>query len=458
MALIKSISGIRGTIGGPVGNNLTPQDIVECTAAFGYWLLQNQATPKIVIGKDGRISGELVRNLVSQTLIGLGIDVIDLGYSTTPTVEMAVPAENAGAGIIITASHNPKEWNALKYLNQIGEFISKKDGETLLQLLEDKAIQYADVDQLGNYQQMDGYIEKHVEAILAMPLVDKTAIKAREFKIAIDCINSTGAIAMPVLLDALGCEYTLINGTVNGEFAHNPEPLPKNLISLSEMVRSGDLDLGVAVDPDVDRLALVCDDGSMFGEEYTLVAVADYFLQHKKGPTVSNLSSSRALRDVTEKHGCTYYASAVGEVNVVEKMKAVQAVIGGEGNGGIIVPELHYGRDALAGLALILSYLAKANIKLGALKASYPHYHMIKDKIALTPEIDLVGILKALEQKFQHEDYNTIDGLKINFADGWVHMRKSNTEPIIRIYSEGPTKERANELVNMIKTEVQTMI
>ena len=458
MALIKSISGIRGTIGGSVGDNLTPQDIVECTAAFGYWLIQNQAPRKVIIGKDGRISGELVQNLVAQTLVGLGIDVIDLGYSTTPTVEMAVPAQSAGAGIIITASHNPKEWNALKFLNHKGEFISKKDGETLLQLLEDKAIQYASVESLGSYQKMDGYIEKHVEAILAMPLVDQEAVKAKKFKVAVDCINSTGAIAMPVLLDALGCEYTLINDAVNGEFAHNPEPLPKNLIDLSETVRSGGMDLGIAVDPDVDRLALVCEDGSMFGEEYTLVAVADYFLQHKKGPTVSNLSSSRALRDVTERHGCTYYASAVGEVNVVEKMKAINAVIGGEGNGGIIVPELHYGRDALAGVALVLSYLAKANMSLGALKATYPIYTMVKDKIALTPDIDLVSILQKLENHFQNEDYNTIDGLKINFADGWVHMRKSNTEPIIRIYSEAPNIDRARQLVDMVKSQVEQLI
>ena len=458
MALIKSISGIRGTIGGKVGDNLTPQDIVECTAAFGYWLIQNGAVKRVIIGKDGRISGELVSNLVAQTLISLGIDVIDLGFSTTPTVEVAVPKEGAGAGIIITASHNPKEWNALKFLNHKGEFISKKDGETLLKLLDDKAIQYASVDELGSYQKMEGYIDQHIQAILAMPLVDVDAIKSKQFNIGVDCINSTGSIAIPPLLDALGCQYTLINGTLNGEFAHNPEPLPKNLQSLAKTMTDQNLDLGIAVDPDVDRLALVCEDGSMFGEEYTLVAVADYYLKNQKGATVSNLSSSRALADVTNRHGGTYYASAVGEVNVVEKMKAVNAVIGGEGNGGIIVPELHYGRDALAGIALILSHLAQSGLKLSELKATYPSYFMVKDKIALTPGIDLVGILKQLEQKYSHENFNTIDGLKIDFENGWVHMRKSNTEPIIRIYSEANTQEYAKQLVKMIKLDVQAIL
>ncbi len=458
MSLIKSISGIRGTIGGAAGENLTPQDIVECTAAFGAWLLQQDVNKKVVIGRDGRITGAMVSSLVSQTLVALGFEVIDLDHSTTPTVEMAVPAESAGAGIIITASHNPKHWNALKFLNHKGEFISKKDGETLLKLLDTGAIQYAEVDQLGSYTRADGYLEKHIDAILGHPLVDVDAVKAANLKVAVDCINSTGAISIPLLLDKLGCDYTLINGEVTGQFAHNPEPLAKNLVELSETVRSKGLNLGIAVDPDVDRLAFVCEDGSMFGEEYTLVAVADYVLQHKKGNTVSNLSSSRALRDVTQKHGGTYYASAVGEVNVVAKMKEMNAVIGGEGNGGIIVPELHYGRDALAGIALTFTYLAKSGKSLLDLKAEYPAYEMVKDKINLTPEIDLAAILTTLEERFKEEDYNTIDGLKIDFPDGWVHLRKSNTEPIIRVYSEAGSKQKAEELVRMIKNEVNQIL
>ena len=458
MSLIKSISGIRGTIGGNAGENLTPQDIVECTAAFGTWLIQKGANKKVVIGRDGRITGEMVKSLVTQTLIALGFEVIDLDYSTTPTVEMAVPVENAGAGIILTASHNPKHWNALKFLNDKGEFISKADGEVLLQLLKDGAITYAEVDEIGSYSRKSGYIEKHIDAILAHPLVDAEAIKRANLKVAVDCINSTGAISIPPLLEKLGCEYILINEEVTGDFAHNPEPLAKNLVELSETIRSQSLNLGIAVDPDVDRLALVCEDGSMFGEEYTLVAVADYVLQHKKGNTVSNLSSSRALRDITQKHGGIYYASAVGEVNVVAKMKEMHAVIGGEGNGGIIVPELHYGRDALAGIALVLTYLAKSGKTLLQLKQEYPAYEMVKDKISLTPNIDLATILAQLEESYKEEDYNTIDGLKINFADGWVHMRKSNTEPIIRIYSEAGTSERAKELVQTIKDKVENII
>ena len=458
LSLIKSISGIRGTIGGPAGENLTPQDIVECTAAFGAWLIQKGANKKVVIGRDGRITGEMVKNLVTQTLIALGFEVIDLDYSTTPTVEMAVPEENAGAGIILTASHNPKHWNALKFLNDKGEFISKADGETLLQLLKEGAITYAEVDQIGSCIKKTGYIEKHIEAILAHPLVDAAAVKAAGYKVAVDCINSTGAISIPPLLEKLGCEYILINDEVTGDFAHNPEPLAKNLVELSETIRTQALNLGIAVDPDVDRLALVCEDGSMFGEEYTLVAVADYVLQHRKGNTVSNLSSSRALRDITQKHGGTYFASAVGEVNVVAKMKEMNAVIGGEGNGGIIVPELHYGRDALAGIALVLTYLAKSGKSLLQLKHEYPKYEMVKDKINLTPDIDLASILTKLEEQFKSEDYNTIDGLKINFADGWVHLRKSNTEPIIRVYSEAGTKERAEEFVKMMKDKVMNMI
>ncbi len=458
MALIKSISGIRGTIGGKAGDNLTPIDIVECTAAFGYWLKQEGAPMTVVIGRDGRISGALVSNLVSQTLVSLGFDVVDLGLSTTPTVEMAVPAFDAGAGIIVTASHNPKQWNALKFLNQKGEFISKKDGETLLQLLSEGAITFNEVDELGSYRQEEGYLERHIEQIFALAAVDLAAVRARSFKVVVDAVNSTGALSVPPILQRMGCEVVLINGEINGEFAHNPEPLPKNLQQLSEAVKAHGADLGIAVDPDVDRLAFVNEDGSMFGEEYTLVAVADYMLSQKRGSTVSNLSSTRALRDVTEKHGGTYYASAVGEVNVVEKMKAVNAVIGGEGNGGIIVPELHYGRDALAGIALFLSHLAKTGKTMSALRASYPSYEMVKDKIALDASIDLAKLLVELETAHKNDPYNTIDGLKIDFPDSWVHLRKSNTEPIIRIYAEGATQAEAADLVNSIKGEVEEIL
>ncbi len=458
LALIKSISGIRGTIGGRAGENLTPQDIVECTAAFGYWLLQSGARPKVVIGRDGRISGKMVSSLVANTLVGLGIDVLDLGHSTTPTVEVAVPAEQAGAGIIITASHNPREWNALKFLNSAGEFISKADGEALLALLSTGAIEYPSVDQIATYQKGAGYIQKHIDQILAHPLVDVEAIKAKKFKVVADVVNSTGAIAIPPLLEQLGCQAILLNGEVTGEFAHNPEPLPVNLKALSETVVKEGAHLGVAVDPDVDRLALVQEDGEMFGEEYTLVAVADYFLQQRPGNTVSNLSSSRALRDVTRRHGGEYYASAVGEVNVVAKMKEMEAVIGGEGNGGIIVPDLHYGRDALAGIALVLSHLAKSGKTLSELRATYPAYEIVKDKIALTPEVDMAKLLEQLHTKYQNEECNTIDGLKIDFAEGWVHLRKSNTEPIIRVYAESESAEAARELAARIKGEALELI
>jgi len=458
LTLIKSISGFRGTIGGKANDNLTPQDIVECTAAFGYWLLQQGAPPKVVIGRDGRISGQMVSQLASATLQGLGIDVVDLGLSTTPTVEMAVPLEQAGAGIIITASHNPKQWNALKFVNHRGEFISKEDGERLLQLLDEGEITYAEVDQLGTYTQQEGYIEKHIEAILASPWVDAEVVKSKGFKVAVDCINSTGAISIPPLLEALGCEAILLNKTINGQFAHNPEPLPKHLEGLSSTVVKQKAHLGVAVDPDVDRLALVCENGELFGEEYTLVAVADYILQQKPGNTVSNLSSTRALRDVTRKHGGQYHASAVGEVNVVQKMKEAEAVIGGEGNGGVIVPDLHYGRDALAGLAIFLTYLAKSGMQATELKAQYPQYFMKKDKIALTPEIDVDALLKQLEEKFSQEDYNTIDGLKINFEHGWVHLRKSNTEPIIRVYSEGRSSDEAKGFARQMHEAVAEIL
>lgn len=458
MALIKSISGIRGTIGGKAGDNLTPIDIVECTAAFGYWIKQEGAPMTVVIGRDGRISGALVSSLVAQTLVSLGFEVVDLGLSTTPTVEMAVPAFKAGAGIIVTASHNPKQWNALKFLNQNGEFISKKDGETLLQLLSEGAITFNEVDELGAYRKEEGYLERHMEQIFALPAVDLATVRAKSFKVVVDAVNSTGALSVPPMLERMGCEVVLINGEITGQFAHNPEPLPKNLQQLSAAVVSHKADLGIAVDPDVDRLAFVNEDGTMFGEEYTLVAVADYMLSQNPGSTVSNLSSTRALRDVTEQHGGTYYASAVGEVNVVEKMKEVNAVIGGEGNGGIIVPELHYGRDALAGIALFLSHLAKTGKTMSALRASYPTYEMVKDKIALDPSIDLVNLLDKLETAHKDDPYNTIDGLKIDFPDSWVHLRKSNTEPIIRIYAEGATQTAAAELVNAIKGEVHEIL
>lgn len=453
MALIKSISGIRGTIGGQKGDNLTPIDIVECTAALGQWMKEQGAPLKVVVGRDGRISGKIVSQLAVHTLLALGIDVIDLGLSTTPTVEMAVPHLQAGAGIIFTASHNPKNWNALKFLNQQGEFISKSAGARLLDIIAAGDLHYASVENLGQYQKKQGVIDWHIEQILALPLVQAKLIQKKQFKVVVDAINSTGAISVPPLLEKLGCETILLNGTVDGNFAHNPEPLPTNLTQLAEAVVREKADLGIAVDPDVDRLAFVCEDGSMFGEEYTLVAVADYYLQQSPGNTVSNLSSTRALRDVTEKNGGQYHASAVGEVNVVEKMKAVQAVVGGEGNGGIIVPELHYGRDALAGIALFLSHLAASNKSIAQLRATFPDYQMVKDKIALSPALDVDEVIKQLHERYKSEDCNTIDGLKINFRDSWVHLRKSNTEPIIRVYAEAATEEAAKALVEQIKQE-----
>ncbi|MEL7121820.1 MAG: phosphoglucosamine mutase [Bacteroidota bacterium] len=458
MALIKSISGIRGTIGGKKGENLTPQDIVECTAAFAQWLINEGQNKKIIIGRDARISGRMVNQLVVNTLIGMGFDVIDLGLSTTPTVEIAVPMENAGAGIILTASHNPKEWNALKLLNHKGEFISKEDGAAFLDLLKSGAITYAAVDQLGSYKVDDSYLAKHIDLIVNHPMVDVEKVEASHFNVVVDAINSSGAIAIPLLLDRLGVRYTVLNSEPNGQFAHNPEPLEKYLTGLSKEVVNQKADLGIVVDPDVDRLAFMNEDGSMFGEEYTLVAIADYILGKNKGNTVSNLSSTKALRDVTEKHGGTYYASAVGEVNVVKTMKANNAVIGGEGNGGIIVPDLHYGRDALIGIALFLSHLATFGENISKLRATYPTYYMIKDKIALTPEIDLQALLNKLENQFKEENYNRIDGLKIDYPDGWVHLRGSNTEPIIRVYSEGPSQERAQELADQMKKAAAELI
>jgi len=431
LALIKSISGIRGTIGGSVGTNLTAQDIVSSAAGYGTWLLQKNKQPKVVIGRDARISGELVSQLVTSTLRMLGIHVIDLGLSTTPTVEIAVVEEAADGGIILTASHNPKNWNALKLLNDQGEFISAQDGQELLNMIKGGQIEYAEVDKLGTLQKIEGYMERHVQQILSLPLVNIAAIKSRGFKVVVDCINSTGALIIPALLSDLGCEVILLNGDVTGNFAHNPEPIPQNLTSLSQIVLNEKADVGIAVDPDVDRLAFVCEDGEMFGEEYTLVAVADYILKHKVGNTVSNLSSTRALRDVTEKHGGTYHAAAVGEVNVVNKMKACNAVIGGEGNGGVIYPAYHYGRDALVGIALFLSHLANFGKPVSFLRSTYPSYTISKNKIQLTPDINVDNLLAKLQEKYKNYELNTIDGLKIELDKDWIHLRKSNTEPII---------------------------
>jgi len=461
MTLIKSISGIRGTIGGAPNDGLTPLDIVKFTSAYGTWIIRRNAGKKckVVIGRDARISGEMVQNIVVGTLQGLGIDVIDLDFSTTPTVEVAVPMENAQGGIILTASHNPKQWNALKLLNEKGEFISASDGEDVLAIAENSSFIYADVDALGSYKKDDSYLQKHIQAVLDLPLVDVQAIKSKNFKVAIDCVNSTGGIFIPALLKALGVTNILeLYCEPNGQFPHNPEPLPENLTEISNQIKSQKADVGFVVDPDVDRLAIVCENGEMFGEEYTLVAIADYVIKHTPGNTVSNLSSTRALRDVTEKNGNTYFASAVGEVNVVEMMKAQNAIIGGEGNGGIIYPELHYGRDALVGIALFLTHLAKSNMTCSALRASYPNYFISKNKIELTPQINVDEILIKMEKKYQHENVNTIDGVKIDFPTEWVHLRKSNTEPIIRIYSESATMESADALANKIIDDIKQMI
>ncbi len=459
MALIKSISGIRGTIGGTPGNSLTPPDIVKYTAAYGAWVKQQGDNRKLVIGRDGRISGELVRNLVVSTLQAMGFDVLDLGLSTTPTVEMAVMWEQAGGGIILTASHNSAEWNALKLLNKDGEFLSAADGQWILDQAERGDLQFAEIDQLGTVSYSDNAGPKHVDAILAHALVDVAAIKTKQLKVVVDPVNSTGAIYVPLLLEALGVtDVTVINGEVNGRFAHNPEPLAENLRELCDTVRNTKADLGIAVDPDVDRLCLVSEDGSLFGEEYTLVAVADYVLSYNKGNTVSNMSSTRALRDVTEKHGGSYFPSAVGEVNVVAKMKAHNAVIGGEGNGGVIVPELHYGRDALAGIALFLSHLARSGKKMTALRASYPHYTISKNKIELEPGINVQEIFSKIQEKYRDQPINTEDGLKIEFDKNWVHLRTSNTEPIIRIYAESSDEAAANQLAGRIMEDIRNLI
>ena len=452
LTLIKSISGIRGTIGGRPGQNLTPVDVVECTAGLGIWLKRRNGNQKIVVGRDGRISGSIVSNLAVNTLLSMGIDVVDLGLSTTPTVEMMVPKLNAGAGIIFTASHNPKEWNALKFLTHTGEFISGEDGQEIIDIIKEGSLIFSDVDHLGKYCTYEGSMEYHISEILKYRHVNCEAIQKAGLHVVVDCINSTGAISLPPLLDALSVKYTLLNDDNFGHFAHNPEPLPKHLEQLSQTVIDQKAHLGISVDPDVDRLAFVNEDGSMFGEEFTLVAVADYILSREKGNTVSNLSSTRALADVTNIHGGNYSASAVGEVNVVNEMKRTNAIIGGEGNGGVIVPDLHYGRDALAGIAIFLSLLAEKGISMTELKATYPTYVIIKDKLELTPSLDLDLIFANIKERFKNEKINEIDGLKIDFADGWVHMRKSNTEPIVRIYCEAKDDNTAQSLIQKVKS------
>ncbi|MGI4728290.1 MAG: phosphoglucosamine mutase [Janthinobacterium lividum] len=459
MTLIKSISGIRGTIGGQAGNALTPADIVKFTAAFGSWVIKKTGIKIVVVGRDARISGQMVLNLVTGTLQGMGIDVIDLGLSTTPTVEIAVPMENAGGGIIITASHNPKQWNALKLLNHDGEFISEANGAEVLELAESGEVVFAEVNHLGKLIKDDSYLQKHIALVLALPLVDAAAIKNANFKIVVDAVNSTGGIFVPALLRALGVEIIHeIFCEPDGNFPHNPEPLPENLTALSKEVLAKKADLGIAVDPDVDRLCFISEDGNVFGEEYTLVAVADYVLKNTTGNTVSNLSSTRALLDVTEKAKGQYFVSAVGEVNVVNKMKEVNAVIGGEGNGGVIYPELHYGRDALVGIALFLTHLAKFGRSVSVLRSTYPSYYISKNKITLTPEMDIDALLDSVKDKYQRQPHTTIDGLKIEFGSDWVHLRRSNTEPIIRIYSEGNSEQVANSLANKMISDIKEIL
>jgi phosphomannomutase len=461
MALIKSISGIRGTIGGMPGDGLSPIDVVKFAAAFGTFIQKRSGKkrPIIVLGRDARISGEMVNSLVVATLNGLGVDVLDLGLSTTPTVEVAVPMEKADAGIILTASHNPKEWNALKLLNEKGEFIDAEEGAEVLRLAESDELVFAEVDDLGVHRHSDEYLNKHIQAVLDLPLVNVEAIKKANFKVAVDAVNSSGGIFIPALLEALGVvQIEKLYCDPTGHFPHNPEPLPAHLTALSDLVREKKCDLGFVVDPDVDRLAMVCEDGSMFGEEYTLVAVADYILKHTPGNTVSNMSSTRALRDVTEKHGQKYTAAAVGEVNVVNEMKAVNAVIGGEGNGGIIYPELHYGRDALVGVAMFLSHLADVKMTCSELRDAYPKYTISKNKIALEPSMDVDGILKSMAHLHREEQVDTKDGVKIDFDEEWVHLRKSNTEPIIRIYAESRSEEKAEALALKTIQEIRSFL
>ena len=459
MTLIKSISGIRGTIGGNVGDNLTPIDAVKFAAAYGVWLksYRNKESLTVVVGRDARLSGHMIQSLVMQTLVGLGIDIIDVDLSTTPTVEVAVPLEHADGGIILTASHNPKQWNALKLLNEKGEFLNAAEGQKILEIAESDNFQFAEVDDLGTIKRNDAYIDIHVDEVLNLPLVNVEAIKKAKFRVVVDGVNSTGGIAIPRLLEELGVETTKLYCDPTGHFPHNPEPLKEHLTDLSEAVKSSACDFGIVVDPDVDRLAFMDENGEMFGEEYTLVACADYVLSQTPGNTVSNMSSTRALSDVTAKHGGQYEASAVGEVNVVELMKKNNAIIGGEGNGGIIYPELHYGRDALVGVALFLSLLADKKMSVSALRASYPNYFMSKKKIELTPNLDVDGILKAMESKYNGERITTIDGVKIDFKESWVHLRKSNTEPIIRIYTEAMTADAANSLANKIISEIKAI-
>ena len=459
MTLIKSISGIRGTIGGNVGDNLTPVDAVKFASAYGTWLKNYSKKDKItvVVGRDARISGPMIHNLVVNTLIGLGIDVIDLGLSTTPTVEVAVPLEKAEGVIILTASHNPKQWNALKLLNEKGEFLNGEEGLKILEIAESEGFNFSDVDNLGTITINDAYMDIHIDEVLNLPLVDIEAVKAAKFKVVVDGVNSSGGIIIPRLLELMGVEVVELYCEPNGHFPHNPEPLKEHLTDISELVVKEKAHLGIVVDPDVDRLAFICEDGEMFGEEYTLVACADYVLSKTPGNTVSNMSSSRALRDVTNAHNGNYEASAVGEVNVVELMKKNNAVIGGEGNGGIIYPELHYGRDSLVGVALFLTHLADKKMTVSALRASYPEYYMSKNKIELTPQIDVDAILVAMTEKYKNEDCTTVDGVKIDFAENWVHLRKSNTEPIIRIYTEAATQELADSLALRIIDEIKAV-
>lgn len=459
MALIKSISGIRGTIGGKTGDNLTPLDIVKFTAAYGTLLLQQGANKKVVVGRDGRISGAIVKDLVISTLKSLGLNVVDLDLSTTPTVEMAVLFENAGGGIILTASHNPKEWNALKLLNHRGEFIDNEQGKKVLDIAEREDFSFAAVDKLGETTRDDSSLQKHIEAIVNYGLVDAAAIKKAKFKIVVDAVNSTGAIAVPLLLKALGVkEIEVLNSEVNGKFAHNPEPLPEHLTVLSREVVKQNASLGIAVDPDVDRLCFVCEDGSMFGEEYTLVAVADYVLSSRKGNTVSNMSSTRALKDITIKHGGEYFSSAVGEVNVVNKMKEVNAVIGGEGNGGIILPDLHYGRDALIGIALFLTHLANTKKTAKQLRNSFPDYFISKNKIKLEKGVDVKSVFEKIKDKYRNQPINIEDGLKIEFDTDWVHLRTSNTEPIIRIYAESNFETTADNIAKRLMKDISEVM
>ena len=460
MTLIKSISGIRGTIGGPTGDTLNPLDIVKFTTAYATFMkrgAKGEGRNKIVVGRDARISGDMVRNVVCGTLMGMGLDVIDIDLATTPTTELAVRWTGALGGIIITASHNPRQWNALKLLNGEGEFLTKDDGNEVLSIAEKEDFDYADVDSLGSYTRDDSFNQRHIESVLDLKLADVDAIRNAKFKVCVDAINSVGGIILPDLLKALGVEYTILNSTANGDFAHNPEPLEKNLQGIMDEMRSGKYDLGIVVDPDVDRLAFICENGEMFGEEYTLVSVADYVLQHTPGNTVSNLSSTRALRDVTERHGGTYTAAAVGEVNVTTKMKEVGAVIGGEGNGGVIYPESHYGRDALVGIALFLSSLAHKKCTASQLRATFPNYFIAKNRIDLTPSTDINAILEKVKEMYASEKITDIDGVKIDFPDKWVHLRKSNTEPIIRVYSEAATMEEADALGKKLMQVVYDM-